>query len=214
MVEAVVEAAAVAAAVAGPAQSVLCYSVLSPVSVSLCLALPASPVRRLLSLLPCARPTASLYHRTLILLSLFLPSRSSNVLLRFFLFLSLPRTVHSHLRSLSLSLCCLLFCHDRFISLSHSVPWLLVSLFVHHPQPTSHTHCPPLSPSFSPSFFFFLPASLILLIPFSSFFFLRLSSYRSRPRIADEPLDRVNRSSAIDGKSWHAPRRSIEIDRS
>lgn len=216
MVEAVVEAAAVAAAVAGPAQSVLCYSVLTPVSVSLCLALPASPVRRLLSLSPCARPTASLYHRTLILLSLFLPSRSSNVLLRFFLFLSLPRTVHSHSRSLSLSLsfCCLLFCHDRFISLSFRplAPRLSV-----RPSPSTHLPHPLPSP-------FALFHSIFLLLSscvshsshsiFVFFFFLRLSSYRSRPRIADEPLDRVNRSSAIDGKSWHAPRRSIEIDRS
>lgn len=172
MVEAVVEAA-VAAAVAGPAQSVLCCSVLSPVSVSLCLALPASPVRRLLSLLPCARPTASLYHRTLILLSLFLPSRSSNSASPF-LPLPLSPTHRAFARSLSLFVARLLSFSATIVSslsLSHSVPWLLVSLFVRHPQPTSHTHCPPLSPSFSPSFFFFLPASLILLIPFSSFFF-------------------------------------------
>lgn len=213
MVEAVAEAA-VAAAVAGPAQSVLCYSALTPLSVSLCLALPASPVRRLLSLLPCARPTASLYHRTLILLSLFLPSRSSNVLLRFFLFLSLPRTVHSA-RALSL------FLLPPFLPRSFhlSLPFrpLAPRLSV-RPSPSTHLPHPLPSP-----FALFLSIFLLLssCVSHSShsifvffFFFLRLSSYRSRPRIADEPLDRVNRSSAIDGKSWHAPRRSIEIDRS
>lgn len=208
-----VAAVAAAAAVAGPAYSVLRCSPFTPTSVSLRFP-PFLPLPSVSFSLPFAvrtSETASLYHRALTLLSLFLSSRSSRA------YLSVSSSFsRSHARALPLVLRpspSLLFRHTRFVSL---VPRLRPAPppFVRHPRPPpTPIALPfrPLSPHLSSS-------SFVRLSFFSSFifvfFFLRLSSSRSQPRIADERFDGANRSPAIDGKSWHAPQRSIEIDRS
>lgn len=212
-VAAAAAAATAAAAVAGPAYSVLRCSPFTPTSVSLrfppssCLSRPSHS----LFLSPCAHPRLPLStiepsHSFPFSFPLAPPERTSPFLP--------PSLAPTHVRFLS-------FCVPRLPSFSAT----LVSSPSFHAfvprlslrpssSPASHTHRSPLSPSFTPSFFFLLRTSLVLLILHFRLFFLRLSSSRSRPRIADERFDGANRSPAIDGKSWHAPQRSIEIDRS